>query len=389
MIHLKEAFKILNKIPVFPREEAIPLEEAAGRILAEDVVSPIDMPPFHKSAMDGYAVSSTDDSKCFQVKEVIPAGYVPKKTVGPGQCAKIMTGGMLPEGTDRVIRREVTVEEEGVMRLAGEDIEQNVCFKGEDIKAGDRVLEQGIILRPQEVAVAASVGKEKLKVYKKPLVGIAATGSEIVKPGLSLKKGQIYDSNTYSLGAQLKQLGVHPEKTIRIADSPGDIKTTIANLLETCDLVLISGGVSMGDYDYVPGILEELGVRLHFKKVAIKPGKPTVFGSKDKILVFGVPGNPVSTFVIFEIFIKPFIYRMMGHEFKPLIIQGKLKRELRREKSTRTAFYPVCFSGGEVEFPSYHGSAHILALTQANGLIQMTAGQEFIPEGALVDVRPV
>lgn len=387
MIPLKEAIKILNEIPVFPREEEIPLEEAAGRILAEDIFSPIDMPPFNKSAMDGYAVNSSDNSECFQVVEVIPAGCVPEKKVSPGQCAKIMTGGMLPEGADRVIRREVTEEKDGVIRLTGDDTEQNVCFKGEDIKTGDRVLERGTLLRPQEMAVAASVGKEILKVYRKPVVGIAATGSEIVKPGFPLKKGQIYDSNTYSLGAQLKQMGVPLKKTIRIADSPSDIKTTLSGLLETCDLVLISGGVSMGDYDYVPGILEELGVRLHFKKVAIKPGKPTVFGSKDKTIVFGVPGNPVSTFVIFEIFIKPFIYRMMGHEFKPLIIKGKLKRELRRRKSTRTAFFPVYISEGEVEFPSYHGSAHILALTQANGLIRMPAGQNFISEGDLIDVR--
>ncbi|MFQ5722786.1 MAG: molybdopterin molybdotransferase MoeA, partial [Candidatus Aminicenantales bacterium] len=244
-------------------------------------------------------------------------------------------------------------------------------------------------LRPQEIAVAASMGLTKIKVFRRPEVGIMTTGSEIVQPGKKLNRGQIYDSNTYSLAAQVFQAGAIVKTRQTAVDSPQEIRHWLKKLIESCDVVLVSGGVSVGDYDYVPAVLKELGVRLHFEKIAIKPGKPTVFGSRGKTFIFGVPGNPVSTFVIFELFIKPLLLRMMAHEWQPVIIKAILAQEIYRKRSERSAFYPVLYKEGQVYPLPYHGSAHIHALTKANGLICLPRGQEKIVAGSSVDVRQI
>jgi len=389
MITVDEATAILEGISFRPEAERVSIEEALNRILAQDVLSSIDMPPFPKSAMDGYAVRSDDPSRRFRIVEVIPAGYVPSKPIGRGQCAKIMTGGMLPEGTDRVVKREVTVEDDGFMEITGEDKRRNVCFQGEDLKVGDLVLSRGCRLRPQEIAVAASMGLAEIQVFRRPEVGIMTTGSEIIPPGRSLEKGQIYDSNTFSLSAQVQQAGAVVKRRESAVDDPREIRRSLERLLDTCDVVLVSGGVSMGDYDYVPSTLRELGVTLHFEKIAIKPGKPTVFGTRGGRFVFGIPGNPVSTFVIFELFIKPFLYRMMGHDFRPLLIPGTLAREILRRSAERSAYYPVVYEEGRVHPLPYHGSAHIHALARANGLICLARGQKKIPPESLVHVRQI
>jgi len=389
MIPVEEATKILEGIKTFPEAEEIPLENALNRILAQDVLSSIDMPPFPKSAMDGYALRADDNSERFRIVEVIPAGYVPRRAIGPGQCAKIMTGGMLPQGADRVVKKEVTSEADGYMTIIGQDNIQNICFQGEDISVGDLVLTKGSRLRPQEIAVAASMGLAKIKVFRQPEVGIMATGSEIIQPGRKLKRGQIYDSNTFSLTAQVKQTGAVVKSRQTAVDKPQEIRHWLKELLDICDVVLVSGGVSVGDYDYVPSILKELGAKLHFEKIAIKPGKPTVFGTREKTFVFGVPGNPVSTFVIFELFIKPLLLRMMGHEWQPVIIKGILAQEIRRKRTERAAYYPVVYKEGQVYPLPYHGSAHIHALTRANGLICLARGQQKIAAGSTVDVRQI
>lgn len=389
MISVEEAIKILERVPTNPEIEEVPINQALNRILGQDVVSTINMPPFHKAAMDGFAIHSDDTSDRYQIVEIIPAGYVPQKEIKLGQCAKIMTGGMLPEGSDRVIKKEVTEEEDGYVKIVGKDDRVNVCFLGEDIKIGDKVLAKGAIIRPQEIGVLASMGMISVRVYKKPKVGIIATGSELVKPGWPLPKGQIYDSNTFSLSAQVLEAGAVVKSSKTAGDSQKDIQGTIKKLLDSCDMVLISGGVSVGDFDYVPNILEELGVELHFAKVAVKPGKPTVFGTQKGVVVFGVPGNPVSTFVIFEIFIKPLLFRMMGHEFRPKTIQGVLRQKISRRRTERSAYYPVRYSVGGVELLSYHGSAHIHALTKANGLICVPRGEKGISAGSIVNVRQI
>jgi molybdopterin molybdotransferase len=389
MILVEEAERILKQIPVRTHTEEAAVSDALGRILAQDVVSPIYMPPFDKSAMDGYAFISDDDSKRFKIIEIVPAGVVPKKKITKGNCAKIMTGGMMPEGADRVIIKEVTEEKEGYMKIIGKDYNINLCRMGEDVKPGDVVLKKGTLIRPPEVGILASMGLSRFKAFRKPVVGIVVTGSELVDPGYPLKEGQIYDSNSYSLSAQVQQMGLKIHNAGIVADNIDRIQRVFKELWQQCDVVIFSGGVSEGDYDFVPGILKNSGFELHFDKVAVKPGKPTVFATRKHDIVFGAPGNPVSTIVIFEIFIKPFLYRMMGHEFKPLNKQGILKNDLSRKRANRSAFVPVLYKDGKVKPLPYHGSAHIFALNRADGLVCIPKGIKKMPAGSTVNVRSI
>ncbi len=389
MIRVEDAEQILNEISVEPGIEEVPIMESLNRVLAKDIVSSIEMPPFDKSAMDGYAFSSQDGSSRFKIVETIAAGDIAKSRIKKGECAKIMTGAALPHGADRVIRREITQEQDGYMQILEQDSAANVCYRGEDLRIGDVVLQAGVLLRAQQIGMIASLGRATVQVFRKPRVGVLTTGSEVVEPGKELGQGQIYNSNTYSLSAQLLQSGMRVEYTGIVPDDRDEIKKRIAALFDKCEMVIISGGVSMGDYDYVPTILEELGVKLYFEKLAIKPGKPTVFGMKEKKYFFGLPGNPVSTFVVFEIFVKPFLYRMMGHDYKPPIIKGVMKQDFKRKQGERTLFIPVGYRNGFVEMLEYHGSAHIYAFAQAAGLLRIPAGVKEILKGSTVDVRQV
>jgi molybdopterin molybdotransferase len=388
MISIEEAEKILSSIVCRPEVEEIPLPDSLGRVLARDIVSRISMPPFDKSAMDGYALRQDDDAKRFAIIETIAAGSIPTKTIGKGECAKIMTGAMLPPGADRVIKKEVTEEKHGYMFITGEDKNVNICFLGEDVKPGDTVLNAGHRVRPQEVGIIASMGIDRVAVYKRATVGILTTGSEIKEPGQELGSGQIYNSNAYSLSAQVRQTGAQVRYEGIAGDEIANLRRKIETLLEETRIVLISGGVSEGDYDFVPRTLEELGVRLHFAKVAIKPGKPTVFGTRGDTVVFGMPGNPVSTFIIFEIFVKPLLYRTMGHNFHPPVIKGIMAKEFKRKHTQRTAYIPVHLNReNEVEPLEYHGSAHLNALAGANGLITVPRGTDHVLKGSTVYVR--
>ncbi len=389
MILLEEAIHIVNNVPVRPKLEEIALEKALGRILAQDIVSRINMPPFDKSAMDGFAFHSKDHSKQYEIVEIIAAGTVPNKTIHQGQCAKIMTGGMVPKGADRIIKKELTTEEDGYMKIVEKEENVNICLKGEDIRIGDTVLKKGSRIRPQEIGVIAAMGLKQIRAYRRPVVNIIATGSELVNPGKEIRQGQIYDSNSFSLAAQVIQTGAELKGRRQVKDERKTIRKSIEASLEASDMVLVSGGVSVGDFDFVPFLLKDLGVEIKFEKIAVKPGKPTVFGSCGDKTIFGVPGNPVSTFVIFEIFIKPLLYRMMGHVFQPLIVQGKLRDNFLRKNTDRAFFIPVHYQGGLVETLPYHGSAHIHALTKANGLICIPKGKKGISAGSKIDVRSI
>ncbi|MGE5341387.1 MAG: gephyrin-like molybdotransferase Glp [Candidatus Omnitrophota bacterium] len=390
MIPIETAENILNTISCHPEVEAIPLMESLGRILAQDIVSRISMPPFDKSAMDGYAIRSDDPSPAFNVVEVIAAGSVPTQTIETGQCAKIMTGAMLPHGADRVVKVEVTEETDGVMTITGKDPHSNICYLGEDIKPGDLILSKGHRIRPQEVGIIASMGLTQVTVYQKPRVGLVTTGSEIVEPGSELQTGQIYNSNAYSIGAQVLQAGASITYAGIVGDDPEMIRRTLDDLLSQNQMVLISGGVSMGDYDFVPRILKELGVQLYFDKVAIQPGKPTVFGTRGETFVFGMPGNPVSTFIVFEVFVKRLLCKLMGVDYTPMILKGIMKKDFHRKRAERTAYIPVTYDNeGVVDTLEYHGSAHLNALSPANALLKVPTGVYHISKGSTVYVRQV
>lgn len=390
MITLAEAEAILNRVSFAPGTERVALLESLGRVLAEDIVSPIAMPPFDKSAMDGYAVRSGDDAERFTIVETIAAGAIPLKPILPGQCARIMTGAMLPPGADRVIKFELTREEDQFMIPTGRDDGGNICFLGEDIRPGDVVVKRGALIRPQEIGIMASVGFPKAPVFLKPKVGIVATGSEIVPPGQPLERGKIYNSNAYSIAAQVFRCGAEVVIGRSVEDEEQRMADVLEEMIRAMDMVLISGGVSMGDFDFVPGVLRTLGVDLLFKSVAIQPGKPTVFGRRGKTVVFGLPGNPVSTFTIFEIFVRRILYKMAGHDYMPEIRPGRLAKDYRRKHAERNLFTPVFIDeSGLVHAITYHGSAHFSSLALSNALLPVAAGVMEMKAGTEVYVRQV
>ncbi|MEN8222512.1 MAG: gephyrin-like molybdotransferase Glp [Acidobacteriota bacterium] len=389
MILSEEAGAIIGSYGKPGEIEELPLLESGGRILAEDICSEIEMPPFNKSAMDGYAVVSDDSSEKFEIIETIPAGKFPEKKVGKGQCSRIMTGAPLPAGADRVIKVEVTREEGEFMYITGNDPAGNVCVRGEDIKTGDRILEKGKIMRAAEIGAAASLGNNRVKVYKKVRAGLITTGSEIREPGEILVPGQIYNSNGYSLSAQLLSSGAEVIEKKIVRDERAELMNELGKMIDNTELSIISGGVSMGEFDLVPEVLEELGVKVHFNKVAVKPGKPTLFGTRGDKVVFGLPGNPVSTFVIFEILVKPLLMRMAGSRYSPVIIKGRLEEGYKRKKTERDFYVPVFYENGLVHLLDYHGSAHFVSLIKSNGLLKISRGVSEIPRGEIVDVRQI
>jgi len=320
--------------------ERIDFSCALDRILAEDVKSDMDIPPFNKSAMDGFACKRADLSNELTVIETIPAGYVPQKAIGTNQCSKIMTGGMVPKAADCVIMKEyIETPTEDTIRFVGEKTSDNICQKAEDIRAGDIVLQKGTRLRPQHIAVLASAGNTQPLVSKRPNVSVIATGSELVEPMEKPGPSQIRNSNSFQLAVQIESMQALVTNYGVAGDTADEIDSVFKKAVSHSDVVIVSGGVSVGDFDFVPGIFRKNNIELLFEKISIKPGKPTVFGMLEKKYCFGLPGNPVSTFVLFEILVKPFLYKLMGHDYKPLNVHMPLEEALMNKKAKRQRRY--------------------------------------------------
>jgi molybdopterin molybdotransferase len=391
MIKFNDAFDIVIGSARRLGTERVDIDSALNRVLADDVASDVDMPPFTKSAMDGFACRRADLAEELEVIEIIRAGSRPEKAIGQGQCAKIMTGAVVPEGADCVIMKEyVERPMENTVRFSGEETADNICLKGEDIRKGDVVLRAGVKIAAQHIAVLASVGCVEPLVSLQPSVGIIATGDELVEPGREPGACQIRNSNGFQLAAQVRGAGGIARKYGIAADTEDATDGMVKKAVVENDVLILSGGVSEGDYDLVRGILEKNNVKLQFEKVAVKPGRPTVFGVSDDVFCFGLPGNPVSTFVTFELLVKPFLSKMMGHDFKPVISSRQLEKTITRKKTERDLWLPVVLKGNDkVAGIEYHGSAHINALCAADGLFCIPAGVAKIEKGTTVAVRQI
>jgi molybdopterin molybdotransferase len=388
MMDLDEALELLRSIPSQVRTETISLDHSLGRVLARNVLSPIDSPPFDKSAMDGFAVGIHDDSTEFTIIETAAAGGLPVREVRRGECTRIMTGAMLPQGTGRVIRREYVSEETVRVRVLAPELRDNVIRRGTSIRAGQAVLHPGVI-GPQEVGVLAASGIDRITAAVPPRTMVLCTGPEIRPAGAPLGPGQVYDSNGPQLRAQLAAIHCPCAVHTGIDDRPGPLTHAIESGLRACDLLLLTGGVSVGSFDYVPGCVKEVGAEILFHGVAVKPGKPVLFARRGEAFIFGLPGNPVSAFVLFEVFVKPFLYARMGITWTPVLFRGPLASGITRVEADRAEFLPVRVRQGRVEPVTYHGSAHLNALTGADGLIRIEPGVRELAEGTMVDVRPI
>jgi len=394
MLKFDDAFEIVMRSARRLGTERVDIDHALNRVLAEDVVSDIDMPPFNKSAMDGFACRRADLANELTVIETVPAGTMPKKKIGPNLCAKIMTGAVVPEGADCVIMVEHTESAaKNAIRFTGlltADTKDNICLKGEDIKRGDVVLARGELIKAQHIAVLASVGCVQPEVALQPRVGIIATGDELVQPHENPAAWQLRNSNAYQLAAQVKSAFAIATDYGIVPDTEQAIDAVLKKAIAENDVVILSGGVSVGQFDLVKGTLRKNNFKLLFERVAVKPGRPTVFGISEEVFCFGLPGNPVSAFVMFELLVKPFLFRMMGHNYKSAVSHRQLERTITRKNTERDSWLPVIFTDNDkVTQIEYHGSAHINALCKADGLICIPAGVAEVKEGTPVAVRQI
>lgn len=384
------ALKIVLDSAVVMPSERIYFQESMNRILMEDVLSDINMPPFDKSAMDGFACRREELGCELEIIETIAAGAGPLKSLGKQQCARIMTGAMVPEGADCVFMvEESELTATGQVRFTGKDTKNNIAYLGEDIRKGEVVIQKGSRIKPQHIAIMASVGWIEPQVSKKPQVGIISTGNEIVEPDQIPAKSQIRNSNGFQLVAQVQLAGANANYHGIAADNEEITYQIIKKALEQDDVVLLSGGVSMGAFDFIPKVLERLEIELKFETLALQPGKPTVFGISGNRRVFGLPGNPVSSFNIFKLLVEPLINKMLGEKSPLHKMQLPMGIDFKRRRASRMSWFPVKISeDGKVYPMDYHGSAHIYALAEADAFAAFEINVSALKEGDLVDVRP-
>ncbi len=368
--------------------ESIELLDSCGRILAVPVYSDIDMPPFNKSAMDGYALRKEDINKPLRNIGIIAAGHDPI-LFQYGECVAIMTGARVPDCADFVIPYENTEKiSENLITVTKPTKGANIAYKSQDIKAGQLIFEAKTLLTPAHIAMLAAVGCVKPIVFKKPAVLVFSTGNEIVEPEIYPSQNQIRNSNGTQLVAQLSELPVNVEYGGIISDSESETKQKLELALKKYDIIVMSGGISMGDFDFIPQVLINENVNILFQTIKVKPGKPTLFGIKDNCTIFGLPGNPVSAFIHCNILVKSHIYSRLGIFLKPKYTRLPLGEAIEIRNPDRLSLVPVRISDDNLVHPvDYHGSAHIFAMTQANGILSMEVGLPKKEKGEMVDVR--
>jgi molybdopterin molybdotransferase len=391
MITFEEALEIVNKsVEKLESTEFVDIHKAVDRILATDVFSDVSMPPFNKSAVDGFACRREDMHKTLEVIENIPAGKSPKKKISAGQCSRIMTGAEVPEGSDMVVMIEYTeTDKNGRIIIQGDHPKSNYALMGEDIKKGDQVLEKGQLLKPEHIAILAGVGCTRVEVYSKASVGIISTGNELVSAYEKPDKAQIRESNSYQLYAQALACGSIPKNYGIVSDDPDALSDAIKKALNENRIVLLTGGVSLGDYDFVPDVVEKLGARILFHQLKLQPGKPSLFATTDDKYIFGLPGNPVSSFLQFHLFVKTLIMKLMGKSnYRQKVRRLPLGQDFERKSISRMALFPGLLQKDGTVIPlEYHGSAHIHAYKDAELILSMPIGIRSLKKGDYIDVR--
>jgi len=384
--------QILDATPLLGLER-VPLLDAAGRVLGEPVRAPWDLPPYDNSAMDGFAVRTTDCATArleLKVTGYIPAGGTPEPAVAPGCAVRIMTGAPLPPGCDAVVPSEETEEGAGVVRILAPALpRQHIRFQGEDVSTGTVVVAAATLLRPPEISMLASMGQMTVPVHRRPRVAILSTGDELVELGQALQPGHIIDANSHSLAAAVRECGAEPVLLGIVRDERADLLEKLSAGLR-CDVLITSAGVSAGDRDLVCEVLQELGVRQLFWKVDIKPGRPTAFGVKGKTLVFSLPGNPVSTMVTFEIFVRPALLKMQG---APDIRRPEVMAQLLEpasKRNGRTHFLRVQVKKHDNSFVAAsagdQNTGILSTMVRANGIAVLPADRDIVAAGEPVEV---
>jgi len=401
MIKVDEALKIILGAVKQLESENIPLIKSLGRVLSEDIHAGSDIPGFDNSAMDGYAVRFSDtvnaskvNPKTLEIICDIKAGDSPKASLKENQAARIMTGAIIPKGADSVIMVEDTLRIAGKEKIVQmfKEVKRgdNIRKKGEDIKKGELVIPAGKELNSAHIGILASLGMSMVNVYRRPRVAILATGDEVIDIDKELTPGKLRNSNTYTLYSQVLKCGAIPKNLGIAKDKPEELEKKIREGLD-CDIIITSGGVSVGDYDLVKYILAKMGTNIKFWQVAMRPGKPLVFGVIKGKPVLGLPGNPVSSMISFEVFVRPAILNMMGrtHEERrdvdavleeDIVKKKGLRYYLRAHTRWKDGVYLTRTTGPQ-------GSAILKSMAAANSIIIIPEEEEKIEKGIRVTVR--
>jgi molybdopterin molybdotransferase len=395
MISVEEALKILLSNLPERRVEHVPFQSALNRILAEDLAATSDIPPFNRSAVDGYAVIAAEVQNApvelTLAGESRAGGGMPGR-LKSGETIAIMTGAPVPEGADAVQMVEVcrpSIGEKKVAILKPVKVHENIAPRGFETKAGDTVLKSGHQIGPAEIAVMATFGYSQVKVCRKPTVAIFATGDELVEFNQAPREDQIRNSNAYCLSSQLKLMDLEPDYLGIVCDDREELRRKMLSGLDR-DVLIITGGVSMGEYDLVQDVFRDLGLEILFSKVAIKPGKPTVFARRGDNLVFGLPGNPISALITFECFVRPVVGRLCGMTSPELPrMQGELLADMKQVPG-RTAFMPAWVywkdDGWKVEPLQWKSSADVVGFTGANATFIFPKNRDFLGKGEIVEI---
>ena len=400
MITVEEAFEYVGEWVRPLSATRVALGESLGLRLAEPIVSDRDSPPFDKSMLDGYAIAVDDPAPTRRIIEQVIAGDVPHHAIEPGVAILVMTGAPVPDGADAVVKHEETERlDETTVRLPAEKIAagSGIFRRGSSFQQGQEVIPSGKQLKAVDLALLAEVGKAMVSVIPQPRVAVLSTGNELVECGQQLAAGQIRNSNGPMLVAAIQEVGATPLDLGIARDDVAELRGAIAQGLEA-DILLITGGVSAGVMDLVPAVLAELGVTQVFHKVRMKPGKPLWFGTREaagrRTLVFGLPGNPVSTLVSFQLFVKPAIAALAGGKFSAVMpLRGQLAAAA-KHRGDRPTYHPCRLDRNAqgqdtVEPLLWRGSADLAALTDANGLMLLPAGDYELAVGTSVDVLPL
>jgi len=374
----------------------VTIREAIGCVLAHDVTSPMDVPPFINSAMDGYAVNSEDLTEAETRLKVIGKSFAGRPfdgSVGRGECVRIMTGAVVPEGTDTVIMQEHTELDGDGIKVGNEHkAGQNVRHPGDDFFTGDTIISAGERLTPAKLGLLASVGVTQLNVVRTPVVAFFSTGDELKAVGETLQPGDIYDSNRYVLFGMLHKMAVQTIDMGVIPDVREDIEQTLREAAACADVVITSGGASVGEADYIKQILDDMG-QVNFWKIAMKPGKPLAFGSVGKALFFGLPGNPVSAMATFYQFVQPCLRLLQGEKLSaPIRLQAKCLATLKKRPGRKDFQRGILATdeNGElvVDSTGVQGSHMLSSMAKANCFIVLPRDAGNIEPGTLVEVQP-
>tara|TARA_B100001564_G_C20628865_1_gene666063 strand:- start:250 stop:1509 length:1260 start_codon:yes stop_codon:yes gene_type:complete len=397
-LNVEEALeKILKSIQSNKKTELIPLKETYGRVLANDVRSNHNIPNYKNSAMDGYALNITEknvinNKKIFKCIGESFAGHPYDKNVKVNEAVKVMTGGMVPKSCNAVVMRELVDESNDKIIINSKIfINQNIRFPGEDIKKGEIVLLKGRQIDDVDMGILASLGKSKIRVYTKPKIGFFSTGDELVSVDTPIKKSQVYDSNRYLLHGLLQNYPIEINDYGVVKDKRGLIKRKLDLASRKCDLLLTTGGVSVGDADYVKDALVSLG-KINFWKIAVKPGRPLAFGRINKCLFFGLPGNPVSVVVTFNLFVASAIRKLTGqNNIFSLNVTAKLESEIKKRKGRKEYKRGILeIKNGKlfVKSSGAQGSNILSSLKNANCYIELSEHVDKVKKGQNVKVIP-